>query len=155
MTPLSRILSLIGAVLFMPLVLWFAIAFLAGEAEYLALVRSGFLLLGLMGIGWGLLRQQPRIAYLGFAFIAVGFLTFLQGFALSVPEFNYDWLHQLKARLTYPLSHRSGLHLWHLALVAVVVLNGLLIGREANSRQIAGANLVLLAALIFAVFVVR
>jgi hypothetical protein len=61
----------------MPLVLWLTIAAIADSSDYLALLRSGFLLLGLsLGVGWGLLRNKPRLVFLGLGLALLGYLTF-------------------------------------------------------------------------------
>lgn len=77
MNSLTHILIFLAALIVAPFALWMAVA-AANEQEYLALARSGLLLIGLFGMLWGLLRRRLAVAAVGFTFVAVGFLTFLE-----------------------------------------------------------------------------
>lgn len=151
MNNLTRIFAFLAAVLIAPAALWLAVA-AAGQQQYLALARSGFLLIGLFGMLWGLFRRRPSLVVVGIALVAVGFLSY---FALpsgtdGVAQADASWL-TLKAALCRPLPPLGACRVWHAMFAAFLIINGVLIAREAPPKRIAGANLVFLAAAILAV----
>lgn len=145
MNNLTRILIFLAAVLLAPVALWLTVA-AASQHEYLALARSGFLLIGLFGMLWGLFRRRPSLAAVGIALVAVGFLTYLAlpsttGTLTSVDQ---SWW-RLKASLCRSLPPFGIWRVWHVVVVGFLVINGVLIAREAPPRRVAGANIVFLA----------
>ena len=58
------------------LILWLGLSLVDGHS-YLSLIRSGFLLIGLMTIVWGVLRHLNDLVQIGVLLLAIGFATTL------------------------------------------------------------------------------
>lgn len=135
---------------------WMVLARTMDHWDYLALARSGMLLLGLAATAWGILWQRTRLIWAGLGLLAAGLLTFAiedwnwaWGSGCVWPTWASDWpLHDLFSRigygLWYPLTW-GGLCLGHLGILGLVVLNGMLIHRGASAREFIGANLLVVA----------
>ncbi len=152
MNNLAKILVFLAAIIFMPLMLWLAFSSIAHENQYLALVRSAFMLLGLAGIGWGLLRSRPTLIVIGTLLVAAGFLTFavnwdfsaIQASGSSGPIFD---------RLCRPVFMNSPVQMWHMIAFGAFIANAILIARGAPPRGFYGANLVFVAVALLVAFV--
>src|SRR4051812_33023453 len=86
MNVLGRIVLAIAVVPLVAIVLWLVIAATDDPRGYLALTRSGLLLVGLGTLVWGVLWLRPGVASLGLLFIAIGFATFALGVPGVAPE---------------------------------------------------------------------
>jgi hypothetical protein len=58
---------------------------------------------------------------------------------------GYDFWDQLQQGLWHALNRRGSLRLWHTAVAAFMVLNGILVGQRASGGRLVGGNLVLAA----------
>ena len=142
MNNLSRILTFLAAVLLAPLAVWLLIAGLAGRQEYLALTRSGLLLVGLVGLLWGIIRHRFAIVLVSLLIILLGFLTSFrieradpEGPARTWSFLKVGYLH----RFFFAVPFQG-----YLLVVAGLILNGILLARGYSWRRIPGANLVFL-----------
>ncbi len=153
MNNVTRVLIFLAAILVAPIALWLAVA-AANQQEYIALARSGLLLVGLFGMLWGLLRRRLSLAAVGIAFVVLGFLSYFasSSAAAALDSIDMSWWG-LEASLCRPLPPFGTWQVWHLVAVAFLVINGVLIARDIPPRRIAGANMVFLAFAILAVLI--
>ncbi|TWU20733.1 hypothetical protein [Bythopirellula polymerisocia] len=153
MRGLSHILLLFILCLFSPFVLWLGIAEFIDQPTYLALARSGLLMIGLATIVWAGLRDQPRMVGMGLALIGIGFLTFYYGQCWTVPSFDcteYTWFWKFARRLAVPIPPMSRITYGHLLAGGVAVLNTALLLHDTELRNLLVANLVFISVVIFA-----
>ncbi len=152
MSILSRILLFFILCLFAPLAVWLAIAEFADRPTYLALARSGLLLVGLATIGWAGLRDRARMVWLGLALIGIGFLTFSYALFSYGPFSSYgqSYACEIGQRLATPIAPMSPITLGHLLAGGFVLINTALLLRDRGRRRLLAANLVLAAAMVLA-----
>jgi hypothetical protein len=149
MSSLSRILLFFILCCFTPLVLWLAIAEFAGQYTYLALSRSGFLLIGLVIIGWAGLRDRPQMVWVGLALIGIGFLTFYCGRNLVLPTLDLtesSWLWEIRQCLAVPIPPMSRLTFGHVLVAGTAFINAAILLNDSDLRQIIAANLLFITA---------
>ena len=149
---MNRIVTGIGLCIALALVMWLAIAFGATRSDYLALARSGLLLIGLGTLIWGAIWWRVYLVMTGLFLLLVGLVTFwVDGPWHCWPAWSYggfygsgyDFWDQLQQGLWHPLNHRASLRLWHAVVAAFMVLNGILISQRASGHRVLGGNLVL------------
>lgn len=151
---MRSILGFLAALIAGAFALWLAIAFLTGPGEYLALIRSGFLLLGLAGIAWGLLRRRGDTFGLGLGLILIGFAShwFLSASLPSGEISRFLW--RMGRTFRAPIAH--GISLGHIFAAALVMGNALMIHRRLGMYRIVTGNLMLMAtAIVIAIFLGR
>lgn len=154
MNTLGRMLLALALVPLSLVALWLAIAAIDDRTTYMALGRSGLLLIGLFALVWGVLLLRPGIAALGLMFLVSGFVTFGVDLSEASPSAPVglevsDFLCRVGCGLTRPLTISNGVCLWHVALCGLLLLNGLLISQHAPSWRVAGGNLAMIAGILF------
>ncbi|TWU21309.1 hypothetical protein [Bythopirellula polymerisocia] len=153
MRGLSHFLLLFILCLFSPFVLWLGIAEFIDQPTYLALARSGLLMIGLATIVWAGLRDQPRMVRVGLALIGIGFLTFYYGESWTFPSFEwteYSLYCKFGQRLEVPIPPMSRITYGHLLAGGVAVLNTALLLHDTDIRNLLVANLMFISVVVFA-----
>src|SRR6185295_1837285 len=135
-----------------PLLLWLVIAFVADPSDYLALMRSGFLLLGLgLGIGWGLLRNSPRLVFFGLGLALLGYLMFARasGVFLATSGQGFSLYDSTQWEVRNGLNHNVilGFPFAHVVALALVVANIVMVQKRFHVGRIVVSNLLGFAAI--------
>lgn len=135
---LAFILTLLGGAL----ALWFGIAFLAARDDYVALIRGGFLLLGLAGIGWGLVWHRKESVGVGLGLLMMGLGSFYFEEARQHTQIG-SLVWQVEGGFRRPIA--GAITLAHVSGIALLVANALMLHRRLGAYHMLTGNIVLIA----------
>lgn len=139
---MRSLLALILALLGGAFSLWFGLAFFADRDDYIALVRGAFLLLGLVGIGWGLVWHRRESVGIGLGLLVMGIGSFYFDEARQQIQIG-SFMWQIEGGFRQSIA--GAITLGHLFGIALLVGNALMLHRRLGAYRILTGNIVLIA----------